>query len=78
MSASWEILPIKFLATIFSASFLARRSFWVEGDSRARVMMDEWKEAEKLDEIRRQKLIRIRRDVSDTGFIFEGILAWKT
>ena len=77
MSASWEMLPIKFLATIFFASFLARKSFRVEGDCCARVMMDEWKVAEKLDEIRRQKLIGIRREMSDLGFMFEGISAWE-
>ena len=77
MSASWEMSPIKFLATIFVASFLARMSFRVEGDCRARVMMDEWEVAEKLDEIRRQKLIRIKREMSDFGFMFEGILAWE-
>ena len=39
--------------------------------------MDEWKVAEKLDEIRRQELIGIRREMSDIGFMFEGILAWE-
>ena len=75
MSASWEILPIKFLATIFFASLLTRMGFRVEGACRAQVMMDEWKVLEKLAEIRRQKLIGIRREMSVIRFMFERTLA---
>ena len=75
MSASWEMLPIKFLATILFASFLAQMSFQVEGDCCARVMMDEWKVVEKLDEIQRKKLLGIRSEMSYLRFMFEGISA---